>query len=225
MACVDSPMSYNKLHDFHVKRTSIDKSQKMFAYSTLIPPPCLNDVEGVRVYVTEINADLSTDFLSPHTIQDPAYVCYDVDVLQVRLDEPLLQSNESFCHQQCWHRQALLDCLNGIMQDYGSVESSQNFNSFKYNLMAVCNASMDLFFHGQNLFYEHFILDVTVHCLGYAMKSINDKLASLSGFRKFRPIFSPCVTYLLKVLNALRRAFELDDELTSSDLMNEKTVR
>ena len=46
MACVDSPVSYDKLHDFHVERTSIDKSQKMFSYTTLMSPPCLNGVEG-----------------------------------------------------------------------------------------------------------------------------------------------------------------------------------
>ena len=67
--------------------------------------------------------DLSTDFLSPHTIQDPTYMCYDEDVLHVRLNEPLLEQNESSFHQS-WHRHALLDCLNKIMHDYGSVESS-----------------------------------------------------------------------------------------------------
>ena len=90
MAGVDDPVSYNKLHNFHVERTSINKSQKMFSYPTLIQPPCLNGVEGKRVYITEINVDLSTDFLSPHTIQDPTYMCYDKDVLRVKLNEPLL---------------------------------------------------------------------------------------------------------------------------------------
>ena len=93
---------------------------------------------------------------------------------------------------------------------------------FKYNLMAVSNASTNLFFDGANLFYEHFMLDVTVHCLHYAMKSINDKLVCMSGLRSFRPFFSPSVTYLLKVLNAFRRAFELNEELTSLNLINEK---
>ena len=44
----------------------------------------------------------------------------------------------------------------------------------------------------------------------------------MTGRRSFRPIFSPSVTCLIKVLNTLRRFFELPDELTSLNLMNEK---
>ena len=50
------------------------------------------------------------------------------------------------------------------------------------------------------------------------MKEINGCLVN----RKFRPIFSPSIVYLLKTLNAFQRAFELDAELTSLDLMNER---
>ena len=81
---------------------------------------------------------------------------------------------------------------------------------------------LNCFFDGQNLFFEHFILDVVMHCLPHAMKTINDKLVPITGHRSFRPIFSPSVTCLLKVLNALRRSFELTDELTSLNLMSEK---
>ena len=85
MVCVDSPVNYDKLHQMHVERNSIDKNLKKFAQSTLIPTPRVNGSNrGVRVYVTEINADLSCDFLSPHTIQDPAFVNYDEDSFQVR---------------------------------------------------------------------------------------------------------------------------------------------
>ena len=62
-----------------------------------------------------------------------------------------------------------------------------------------------------------------MHCLCHAMKMINDKLVLITGGRRsFRPIFSSSVTCLLKVLNALRRSFELTDELTSLNLMNKK---
>ena len=50
-----------------------------------------------------------------------------------------------------------MDLLNGIMKDYGSKESSYNFTTFKYNLKAVCNASIEWFFDGHALltsFYE-----------------------------------------------------------------------
>ena len=219
MVCLDSAINYDKLHDFHVECAKIDKEQKKFAYSTLIPPPCVAGIKGRRVYVTEVNVDLSTDFLSPHTIQDLTYICYDEDVLSLKLNEPVLEiRNDGSLHRQC-----LMDLLNGIMKDYGSKESSYNFTTFKYNLKAVCNASTELFFDGQNLFFEHFILDVVMHCLHHTMKTINDKLVLITGGRRsFRLIFSLSVTCLLKVFNVLRRSFELTDELTSLNLMNEK---
>ena len=187
MVCLDSAVNYNKLHDFHVENAKIDKEQKKFAYSTLIPPPCVAGIKGRRVYVTEVNVDLSTDFLSPHTIQDPTYVCYDEDVLALKLNKPVLEICDGF--KGSLHRQCLMDLLNGIMKDYRSKESSYNFNTLKYNLKAVCNASTELFFDGQNLYFEHFILDVVMHCLRHAMKMINDKLVLMTGHRSFRQIF------------------------------------
>ena len=84
--------------------------------SMLIPPPSVNDADGtIRVYVTKFNADLSTDFSSPHTIQDPKNVCYFKEVLNIKLSEPTL----SDCFQSRVHRCALLDILNEIMNDYG----------------------------------------------------------------------------------------------------------
>ena len=116
MVCTNSPVSYDKLHDFMVERHSIDEESKDFSTSMLIPPPSVNGGGGtIRVYVTELNADLSTDFSSPHTIQDPAYVCYDEEVLNIKLSEPTL----SDCFRV--HRYALLDVLNEIMNDYGGL--------------------------------------------------------------------------------------------------------
>ena len=72
------------------------------------------------------------------------------------------------------------------------------------------------------LMVKIYFSNVVMHCLRDAMKTMNDKLVLMTGHRSFRPIFSPSVTCLLKVLNALRRSFELTDELTSLNLMNEK---
>ena len=202
---------------------SIDEKQKAFAYSMLIPPPCLdNSNEGVRVYVTEINADLSCDFLSPHTIQDPVYMSYDEDTLQIRLSKPLLSFDDPSYVRQKWHRQSLLGSLNGIMCDYGHVQSVQCFSTFKFNLLSMCNASAELFSDTSNLFYLNFILDVVVHCLHYAMKVINDQVVHSCGQHQFRLIFSPSVVSLLKALNVLRRLFDLSEDLTALDLINEK---
>ena len=55
----------------------------------------------IQVYVTELNADLSTDFSSPHTVQDPAYVCYDEEVLNIKLSEPTLSDCSLSCSQMC----------------------------------------------------------------------------------------------------------------------------
>ena len=93
-----------------------------------MPPPY--DEEGVRgmcVYVTELNVDLSCDIVSPHTIQDPVYVNYDKDMLNICLSEPLLCFDDSSYVRQKWHRQALLASLNGVMKDYGCVELTQCF--------------------------------------------------------------------------------------------------
>ena len=125
MVCLDSAVDYDKLHDFHIEHAKIDKEQKKFAYSTLIPPPCVAGIKGRLVYVTEVNVDLSTDFLSPHTIQDPTYVCYDEDVLSLKLNEPVLEIRDD----GSLHRQCLMDLRNGIMKDYGSKESSYNFTT------------------------------------------------------------------------------------------------
>ena len=156
----------------------------------------------MRVYVTKINVDLSCDFVSPYTIQDPVYVNYDKDSLQVRLAEPLLSQDLVYVHQK-WHRQALLTLLNDIMKDYGRVESVQCFSTLKYNLLSVCNACSNLFYDARDLFYENFISDVVLHCLRYVMKSINDQVVKLSGQRRFRPVFSPGVVGVMKALNAL----------------------
>ena len=83
MVCADCTVDYDQLSEAYFERSGIDKNQKVHTYSTLIPPPCLWGVRGMRVYVTKINVDLSCDFVSPHTTQDPVCVNYDKDSLQV----------------------------------------------------------------------------------------------------------------------------------------------
>ena len=157
-----------------VERRSINEESKKFSTSMLIPPPSVNG-GTIRVYVTELNADLSTDFSSPHTVQDPTYVCYDEEVLNIKLSEPTLND----CSRV--HRCALLDVLNEIMNDYGCKESSYNFTTFKYYLLSACATTTTSFPDGDNVFYENFILDIVIHILSMAMKCINDKLARISG--------------------------------------------
>ena len=203
-----------------VEHRSIEEESKTFSTSTLIPPPSVNGGGGgtLQVYITKLNADLSTNFSSPHAIQDPAYVCYDEEVLNIKLSEPTL----SDCFRV--HRYALLDVLNEIMNDYGGKESSYNFMTFKYYLLAACATTVTSFPNGNNVFYENFILDIVIHSLRMAMKCINDKLARISGgVRLLRPLFSPSTTFLLKTLHAFRRSFELNKDLTSLGMLNEQS--
>ena len=114
------------------------------------------------------------------------------------------------------------DYFKWDMKDYGCVETCQSSFTFKYNLMAVCNAADGAFLNGGAVFYENFLLDVAVHCLRTAMKSINNDFIHLNGQRKFRFVYMPSALSLMKALNALRRAFDVKEELMSINMMNEK---
>ena len=109
------------------------------------------------------------------------------------------------------------------MKDYGNVESSQCFSTFKYNLNAVCDASSNIMRDGKDVFYENFILSMVIHCLRASMKSINNDLLHSTGKRTFKFVYTPSVLHLLKTLNTLRRAFDLKQELTDAELLNKKT--
>ena len=193
MCCEDAFVNYDKLHEINIEREKIDELNKKCYPSMLIPPPTSAEECYRKVYVSELSVDLSTDFVSPHTIQDPVYVAYDQDVLHVRL-----KKEDKDDVRRC----AILKLLNDIMKNYGNEERVYTFTMLKYNIKAM-GVSEE--------FYENFVLDVVHHCLHSPMKEINGCLVN----RKFRPIFSPSIVYLLKTLNAFRRAFELDAELTS----------
>ena len=71
---------------------------KVLSFSTLIPPSTtmLNN-KVCHVFVTEINADLSCNFISPCTIQDLTYVNFDEDTVQVHLDDPWIITKDKMC--------------------------------------------------------------------------------------------------------------------------------
>ena len=214
------------MNELLLERSDVDEHLKAFLYSTLIPPPMTNDdstgVRGTCVFVMELNVDLSCDFVSPHTIQDPTYIHFDEDVLRIRLGLPLISFNEpSFlCHR--WHRQCLLSLLSTITKDYGNVESSRCFSTFQYNLNTVCDASSNVMHDGKDVFYENFILSVVIHCLKAGVKSINNDLLHSTGKRNFKFVYMPSMLHLLKSLDTLRRTFDLKQELTDAELLNKK---
>ena len=147
--------------------------------------------------------DVSADFVSPSTIQDPAYVSYDEDLIRIKFDQ------ESSVEQV--GRYGVLKKLNSIMFGYGFHEDSHMFTTLKYYLLLINPVGGE--------FYENFVLDVVKYSLRYAMKKINECIGQVN---KFRPILSPSVVYLLKSLNVLRRSSDVDMELTCIELISEK---
>ena len=65
--------------------------------------------------MTEINADLSCSYVSLCTIQDPVYVNFDDDTMQLRLGDPHFSTDDKdFSHVKFWwHHQCLLSSLTG----------------------------------------------------------------------------------------------------------------
>ena len=121
---------------------------KFNSYTTLIPPPLPDEIKGtgVRVYVTELNADFSCDDITQFSIQDPVWVNYDVDGYQVRLDIPLLSSAEDVHFEHIfyyWKRNCLLTSLRNTMQNYGKIKNCC-FMELKYLLNGLSNKFCEL---------------------------------------------------------------------------------
>ena len=86
-----------RLDSFFKEREELDLKSKLLSFSTLIPPPYIGESKTIsKVFVTEINSDLSCNFISPNSIQDPTYMNYDKDMLQVRLDDPYFNEEGNF---------------------------------------------------------------------------------------------------------------------------------
>ena len=75
MCCHNSNPNYNSLRAIYNERLTTDERNKKGYPSTLIPPPKLYDEQYGK-----------TDFVSPSTIQDPAYVSYDKDSIRIKFD-------------------------------------------------------------------------------------------------------------------------------------------
>ena len=92
MSCDNVSVNYSKLVQFFNKRTNIDLLQKQESFTTLILLPLSkkDSKRGIKVYVTEMNADFCCDRTTPLTIQDPVWLNFSADAQQVRLDAPIL---------------------------------------------------------------------------------------------------------------------------------------
>ena len=126
----NSNPNYDSLCAINNERLTTDERNKKGYPSTLIPPPKLYDEQyGKTVYVSELIVDVSTDFVSPSTIQDPAYMSYNKDSIRIKFDQ------ESSLEQV--HQYGVLEKLNSIMSGYGFHEDSHTFMTLKYYLLPI----------------------------------------------------------------------------------------
>ena len=62
----------------------MDFRSKVLFFSMLIPPPAMDMSHNVRkVFMTEINDNLLTSYMSPCMIQDPTYMNFEEDTMQL----------------------------------------------------------------------------------------------------------------------------------------------
>ena len=232
MVCGDVPMDYELLDNFFGERSDTDFRSKVLSFSTLIPPPALRWSHKVhRVIVTEINSDLLCSYVSPCTIQDPIYVNFDDDMMQLCLDDPHFSTadDKDFSHVKFqWHRQCLLSSLTGMMKDYGKVESTVSFTTFKYNLLSVCNKAERAYNGARENFLENFIISITIHCMRHGMKEINEEVSWLKKKDDkhdddFQLLYSPSIVNLLSALNTFQRSLRKQVQLTDRTLICKKS--
>ena len=142
MSCTSVRVSYELLDKFFDKRSRLDKNSKDMMFNTLIPPPVSEDADvRVRwVYVTELEKDLSCNFISPSTVQDPCWVDYDESIVRLKLTEKARRrssgggGDDAPClvdklNTQC----SALRCLNDYMVNFGT-GLQPDFSTIKFYL-------------------------------------------------------------------------------------------
>ena len=164
----------------------------------------------------------------PFTIQDPAWVNYDVDGYQVQLDRPILLSSlademnwENI--QFHWKRNSLLTYLGNIIKSYGTVENPC-FMDVRYLLNGVYEkfSELNLSSHTndnekkRNDFFENFLTIVMIIFIREGLKEINNTLRDMDK-PQFKLLYSPSVVNLLRILNKFRQSLEDNGDLNLSD--------
>ena len=95
-----------------------------------------------KVFMTEINADLLSSYMSLCMIQDPTYVNFEEDMMQLHLDDPHFSLDDgNFSNIKLhWQQQCLLSSLTSMMKGYGKAEMLVCFKTFKHNLLNTCDS-------------------------------------------------------------------------------------
>ena len=236
MSCANVRVSYDLLDEFLAERSRLDKNSKDMMFNTLIPPP-INEEADARVrwvYVTELEKDLSCDFISPSTIQDPCWVDYNESVVKLKLTDKLRRRRS---RQMWWGNDddhdsndgprlvdrlnvqcSALRCLNDYMINFGTC-LQPDFSTIKFYL---CH------WYGEDKeFVMNFLLSTTLTLLRASMFQLARLRRKVGKNRMdkdepIRPIFSPSCVHLLSALNVMRRSSRVPLDLCDVDLMTER---
>ena len=148
-------------------------------------------------------------------------------MMQLCLDDLHFSTDDKdFSHIKfLWHHQCLLSSLTGIMKDYGKVESTMSFATFKHNLLSVCDKAEIAYDGAHEDFLENFNVSIMTHyCMRCGMKEINEEMVWLKkDEHDFWLLYSPNIVHLLSALNMFRRSHCNQVQLTDRTLICEKS--
>ena len=114
--------------------------------------------------------------------------------------------------------------INWMMKDYGKVESTVSFTTFKHNLLSVCDKAERVYNSARENFLENFIISIMIHCMRHGMKEINEEVSQLrKDEHNFRLIYSPSIVHLLSALNTFQRSLHKQVQLTGRTLICKKS--
>ena len=225
MSCASVCVSYELLDKFFYECGRLDRNSKDMMFNTSIPSP-VNEEADARVhwvYVTELEKDLSCDFVSPSTIQDPCWVDYNEAVVKLKLSEKgRKKSDESAAlprlvsklDVQC----SALKSLNEYMINFNT-DLQPDFSMIKFYLLHSYGEDKE--------FIMNFLLSTTLSLLRSSMFQLAKLRRKVGSNREdkdepIRPIFSPSCVHLLSALNVVGRSTTgISMDLCDIDLMTE----
>ena len=191
MSCASVRVSYELLDEFFHERVRLDRNSKDMMFNTSIPSPVNEEADArVRwVYVTELEKDLSCDFVSPSIIQDPCWVDYDEAVVKLKLSEKGRKSDESDAvprlvsklDVQC----SALKSLNEYMINFNT-DLQPDFSTIKFYLLHSYSEDKE--------FIMNFLLSTTLSLLRSSMFQLAKLRCKVGSNREdkgepIRPIF------------------------------------
>ena len=228
MSCSTVRVDYGMLDKFLNERSSLDKDSKDMLFNTMIPPPVGEELDANvrKVYVTELEKDLSCGFILPSTVQDPCWVDYDEAVVKVKLVEKPrrerkdeISNNGPMLVNQLGIQCGMLRCLDDYMSNFGTDVQSEFMN-----LKIMLNHH----YKEDKEFVANFILSTTVAVLRSVMFQLTKMwrtvgLERMDREEPIRPMFSPCCVHLLSALNVLQWSCRTGVSLCDVTLMTERS--